>query len=345
MKSVAMAEPKKIDPELKAVLRAAGSKNIETAHNALKSIATALELPLRKGILRGNIIDFFTPEYFEPGVSTEYPLDFLTPGTEQDFSAYVMPQIGQIASREVQGDYIMVHTFGVSSSIDFSSRYARDARWPILERAVEVLAGSFTRLMNTNGWRTVLGAGASRNLIAYDDQVVPGFLSKRLIETMKIVMRRQAGGNTTSVNQGKLTRLYVSTESMGDIRGWDLSQVDDFTRREIYMAEEQGISKIWGVELRDLVELGVGQEFENFYESTLGGTLPSYTYSGTTNTKTEICVGLDLQRNDSFVMPVREEVELFADTAFHRQGRIGLYGTGEHGFGCLDSRRVLIGAI
>ena len=58
----------------------------------------------------------------------------------------------------------------------------------------------------------------------------------------------------------------------------------------------------------------------------------------------ENVVGLDLSSNDSFVMPVRQEVQIFEDDTLHRQKRAGMYGWAEHGFAVLDNRRVLLGA-
>jgi hypothetical protein len=85
-----------------------------------------------------------------------------------------------------------------------------------------------------------------------------------------------------------------------------------------------------------LDELGDGQEYEGYYESDLSGTLPSG--------DSEIVVGLDLRNTDSFVMPVRQEVQIFEDDTLHRQRRAGLYGWAEHGFAVLDNRRVLLGS-
>jgi hypothetical protein len=268
-------------------------------------------------------------------------LDFIAPGTERDYVAYTVPAQGRIPERHVEGDFVMVPTYEVGSSIDFAMKYARDARWDIVGRAMQVLEASFTRKMNDDGWRTLLYAGYGRNLTVYDDAATAGLFTKRLIALMKTVMRRNAGGNSTSVNRGQLTDVYVSPEAMEDIRSWDLSQVDDFTRREIYLAgtgnEEFGQTSLFGVRLHDLDELGVGQEYQNYAVNTLGVTLPG--------SKTELVVGLDLSKGDSFVMPWRQEIEVFEDPTFHRQRRVGFYGFGEYGFSVLDSRRVLLGAL
>ncbi len=89
--------------------------------------------------------------------------------------------------------------------------------------------------------------------------------------------------------------------------------------------------------MHDLDELGEGQEYNDYFDDTLGATLPA--------TDLEIVVGLDLSKNDCFVMPMREEFQLFDDPALHRFQRAGVYGWGELGLGVLDNRRVLIGSL
>jgi hypothetical protein len=333
---------KKPTAEMIDLLRQAGDNRYECATAAQLELAKALTLPLRQGILKGDIISgIYEPVYFAPGTAVEFPLDFIAPGTERDYVAYTVPAQGRIPERHVEGDFVMVPTYEVGSSIDFAMKYARDARWDIVGRAMQVLEASFTRKMNDDGWRTLLYAGYGRNLTVYDDAATAGLFTKRLIALMKTVMRRNAGGNSTSVNRGQLTDVYVSPEAMEDIRSWDLSQVDDFTRREIYLAgtgnEEFGQTSLFGVRLHDLDELGVGQEYQNYAVNTLGVSLPG--------SKTELVVGLDLSKGDSFVMPWRQEIEVFEDPTFHRQRRVGFYGFGEYGFSVLDSRRVLLGAL
>jgi len=151
-------------------------------------------------------------------------------------------------------------------------------------------------------------------------------------------MRRNGGGNSASNNRGMLTDLYVSPEAMEDIRNWGVDQVDEVTRREIYTAADGSVNRIFGVNLHDLDELGDGQEYQLFYENTLSASLP-------TGHATELVVGLDLRKRDSFIMPVREAVQIFEDDTLHRQKRAGFYGWAEQGFAVLDNRRVLLGAL
>ena len=58
----------------------------------------------------------------------------------------------------------------------------------------------------------------------------------------------------------------------------------------------------------------------------------------------ELDVGLDQSSNDSFVMPVKEQLQVYEDPTLHRQQRAGYYGWAELGFGVLDNRRILLGS-
>lgn len=330
-----MAAKKVITPEMIELLKRAGSHNYEVAVAAQRELAVALTLPLKQGVMNGDITsNIFEEIEFQPGASTEFPLDFLSPGTEGRFIAYTIPNVGRIPEKRVEGDYLMVPTYEVGASIDWALKYARDARWDIVTRATRVLEGMFIRKNNNDAFNTLVAAGKGRNLIPYDDAATAGLFTKRLVEIMKTTMRRNAGGNSTSVNQGKLTDLYMSPEAHGDIYSWDLTQLDDQSRNKVFNSPN-GLSSINGVNLHSIDELGVGQQFQLYY-AALGGTMPA--------SKPEIVIGLDLSSNDSFVRPLRERVSIFEEPNFHRQRRAGLYAWAEGGWGVLDSRRILLGA-
>jgi len=325
--------------ELTDLLMRSGSAEKTQSLEASSQFAKALELPLRQGVLSGDILDgIFEPVRLADSAVPEFPLDFLAPGTESDFVAYTIPNHGYIPERHVEGDYVMVPTYDIGASIDYLLKYARDARWDVVGRAMEVLESQFTKKMNDDGWHTILAAGVDRNIVVFDDDAANGQFSKRLVSLMKTVMRRNGGGNSTSNNRGALTDLYVSPEAMEDIRNWGVDQVDEVTRREIYTAADGSVNRVFGINLHDIDELGEGQEYQTFYTSSLSGTQPS-------GHNTEMVVGLDLRKRDSFVMPIRQEVQIFEDDSLHRQKRAGFYGWAEQGFAVLDNRRVLLGSL
>jgi hypothetical protein len=284
-----------------ALLKQAGSNDRAVAFAAQRQLAKALELPIRQGILEGDVISpIFTPMEFPLGEIIEFPLDIVVPGTERDFAAYTIPNHGRIPERNLEADYITVPTYDVGSSVDWLLKFARNARWDVVGRAMQVLEATFVSLM-------------------------------------KSLMRRAGGGNLASLNPITLTDVFLSVEAIEDMRAWNLTEIDDVTRRQIFESRQDGgLANIFGVDLHEMTEMGVGQLIQNFYLQ-LGGTLPAG--------RQEIVLGLDLSNPDVFVMPIRQAIEIFEDETLHRQRRAGFYGWGEHGFSVLDNRRVMIGAM
>lgn len=333
------------DAEMNKLLQATVHPDLQISHNAHIQLAAALTLPLKQGVMPGNTLgDIFVEEEFLPGVAPEYPLDFLSPGSEKNFVAWTVPNTGHIPECNVEGSYLMVPTYEIATSIDWSRKYARDARWPVVGRAMKVAAGAMQKKKNDDGWHVILTAAANRGISVYDSQASAGLFTKRLISLAKTVMRRNSGGNSTSVNQGRLTHVALSPEALEDIRSWDLTQVDDVTRREIFVAggDEAALTRIFGVTLIDLDELGENQLYDNYFLNTLGGSKPG--------SKLEIAIGLDLHLNDSFFMPYRLQPGGERQAMQHRitlieQNRDGYFWREEMGFSQLDSRRSLILAL
>ena len=155
---------------------------------------------------------------------------------------------------------------------------------------------------------------------------------------MQSGMRRNGGGNSGSRNRSKLTDLYVSPEALGDIRAWSLTEVADGVREKIFYSSNDLTDSIniFGVNIHALDEFGEGQEYQTYYGTTLGGTMAA--------TDVEIMVGLDRQREDSFVMPIREDLIINEDPTVRRRNLVSWYGTMSLGFAVLDSRRVILGS-
>lgn len=328
------------DPAIAALMKKAGSNDARIALDGQYEFAKALTLPLQSALLPVNNLDgIFTPIDRTGQADLNYPLDFLNPGQEEDFVAYVQPGNGRIPERQVQADYIHLRTYMIANSIDILLRILRDANWDIMARMLEVIKAGFQMKMNRDGWRVALAAGASRNLVINDTAGAAGYFTRRLLSLMQIEMQRQ-GGNMTSQNRRKLTHLYTSTECKHEIFNWDLTVIDDATRRALYMSQgSDSAFQIAGVNIVDLIEFGVGREYNNYYTSStagLGQVLPGG--------DTEIVVGFDLSRG-TFVMPVREALHINVDPNMHRIQKAGLYGWFEGGYAALDNRDLLVGSL
>lgn len=324
-------------PDLTATLVKAGSADARESDRYGLEVAKALEIPLRKGVYPGDLLEgVFRPVPLAPGAESRFPLHFLAPGTEKDFVAYTIPKHGYIPQRTVEGDEITVQTYPIAGSIDTNLRFLRDARWDVMEALMENLRAQFTKKLNDDGFHTLLAAAAERNVIVKDTVAGAGEFTKRLLALAQLSMRRNAGGNATSLNRHRLTDVFISPEAMASIRDWDATQVDEITRREIYIAEEGSgaLSRIFGINIHVIDEFGVGSVYQDYLVNELGIALPAG--------DTEFGLGLDLSRNDSLVMPVREPLQIFNDPFLHRHQKIGWYGWTEIGFAVLDTRLAIL---
>lgn len=325
--------------ELLQVLVNLASANASVRAEANDQLARALELPLRKGVLFGDVVrNIFEPMYFAPGTQPEFPLDCIAPGEEDEFVAFTIPQTGKIPERKVEGDYVTIPTYSIGNSIGWNLKYAKSANWNIVARCMQLFEAGFVKKINDDGWHTVLAAVADRNVLIYDADATAGQFTKRLVSLMKLVMLRNGGGNSSSLRQSVLTDLFLSPESVEDIRNWNLDQVDEVTRREIYVSTDNGdkLTRIFGVNLHPLHEFGEGQEYQNYYTNRLGATINA--------SDLELVVGLDMSNKDAFLMPYTEEVAFHMDPTLHRRQEAGGYGWADVGFGVLDNRRVIGGS-
>jgi hypothetical protein len=338
----------KQDDQTLDLLRAMGDRDQRKASAARQAFAAELVSPLRKGIFDAdNLGEIYTPQVIPPGATASYPLDFVRPGEEDSFTAYTLAEQGRLPERRIEASEINVPTFKIGNSIDWDIKFMKEARFDIVRRAMEAFEAGFVRKINSDGWRTLLAAAADRGLVVdasgtapltgsascIGTAPAPGEFTKELVSRMHTAMTRGAGGNG---NGGRLTDLYMSLEAMECVRAWDASRVDEFTRREIFVSAEKGLAQVYGVILHAMTEFGAGQEYQDFLTSVLGLALP-------TNTE-QFCIGLDLSQRDSFVMPIKEELEVYDDEALVRYQRMGVFGWMRHGFAVLDNRRVLLGA-
>jgi hypothetical protein len=336
-------EMPEITEAMELVFKKSGSLQREESFGATLEMAQALELPLQQGVLYGDIIDgVFLPVNFAETAVIEFPLDFLAPGTEKNHVAYSIPNHGRIPERHVEGDIVRVNTYEIANSIDWLLKYSRDARWDVAAGALRVLRAGFTKKMNDDGFHVLLASAVARNIVVYDSLAGAGSLTKRLISLLQQVMRRSGGGNSTSVNRSRLTDLFISPEALEDVRNWSYAELDEVTRREIFIAADGELNRIFGVNLHDIDELGVGQQYQNFYTNELGGTMASG--------DVEIVIGLDLSQGPgaggTLMMPIRQPLQLFPDDNMHRQRRTGFYGWTEIGFTNLSGgRNVILGSL
>lgn len=325
----------------KNLLKQCASPDLNVAYAARQKVAAAVQVPLRSGIQPGDIYSDIYEEVDAVGLSTmEFPLDFLAPGMESEHAGFTMPSFGAIPQKHIQGDFINVPLYYIANAIDWDMRYVRNARWDVVSKAAKVMQNGMVKKKNDDAWHTLLASAFNRNIIVADSDAAAGTFSVRLVSLLKLVMRRNGGGNSSSVNRFNLTDLFISPECLADIRSWNVDQIDEFTRRDIFTSADGVLNRIFNVNLHDIDELGEGQEYNTYFTTTLGATLPT---AG--NAKLELVIGLDMSKGGSFVSPIGEPLTVYPDDTKRRSLQQGMYCTEARGWACLDGRVILAGAV
>lgn len=325
------------DVEYAALLARCGSKDKNVALASQVEFAQMVANVLRGGVLVGDIVRMLYTQY-RLGAGEhylEFPLDILAPGEEDEYIAYTQPGTGRIADRHIEGDFVRVPTYKLASAIDWDLKFVENANYLVMNRIMEIFQAGFVKKINDDGFMTLISAAADRNILVYDADANAGQFTKRAVSLTKVAMKRNGGGNSASMKRSKLTDIMGSPEMGEDVRNWGIDQLDDQSRHNVYVATDgdRVLTQVFGVNLHELDEFGEGQIYQSFFTDQLGASLQA--------SDVELAIGLDLSNNQDFVMPIKQDVQVYNDETQHRAQRQGIYGWAEVGFAVLDSRRVI----
>lgn len=350
--------------EMKDLFKETASLDPESPEGkrARVEFAAAIRVPILQEVkFRSVVRELFAPEVLEPGAQAVYPVadDFELP-------VWVLPGLGYVAQNFLEGigEDVYVPTFKINTAGDWKLSYARESRVDIAARAARKAAQAIAEYEEESGWRVLVPAGTTnfaatgllpaRNAPVYE---VPagaagvGYLSKELINRMMVGYQRTGR---------QLTDLWISPEDAADIREWTDVDIDPVTRREIFQAA--GMGSIWNVQMHVLHHLGQPGKFNingstssyGMFKADGAGDYNDYHLdnpnvvdaSGNVTTAGETQIwAFDMTANDSLVMPIKEELEIYDDPTLHRRQKQGFYGWEEVGFACLDSRMLGVGVI
>jgi hypothetical protein len=219
-----------------------------------KSFAASLSIPILKAVApQSSVRDIFMVDELPAGSLAEYPIDL-----DDIETAVVMPRIGAVPQNIVVGDSLIVPTFEVSNSVEWKLTFVRDARFNIVERALEKLAESFIRAEEKAGWDTIKGAVDTTNTLVTTETTLSRKLFNELITDM-----RAEGASEPDV-------IYVSPRLASDIRDWGQTELDETTRREVFKAG--GMGSIYGVRIVELRSLANNEVF--MFDTSKLGVMP-----------------------------------------------------------------------
>ena len=330
------------DVEMNELLKSTASADAVVRTKALTQILTAVTTPVREGIFFFfSTTGVFNTEVLPPGVSAEYPVDFVSPGSEGEFRAFTNPGKGKPPALVVSGDKLVLASTKDIFRVEYDLSYARNARWNVISRLTEAFMAGFVKKHNDDCWHTILYAMSDRDVTVFDVAATVGKFTRQLFSNLRCSMARNSGGNAMSVKRGRATDIWVSCEGIESILAWNLDQVPDSVRASLYSmaAGDNMVMNILGTNIHQMYELGAGQEYQDYYINTAGGAL---TPAGGAHAVTDVELGivLDLGNRDSFVLAINQPFEMFEDPTLHPQQKGGFYGWREKSIGVLDSRRV-----
>ena len=363
-------------PEQVELIKALGSKNKLTSAEASEAFAAFLGPVIQRVIQQaGTVSQIYTDAPFDENDSPSYPLDLyyqeLNNGLVTVFSQTVMG--GLPSAQDISAiQELKIATYRLDSAVTVQKRYARQARLDIIAKVIERMAQEVLIKQERNGWSVVLKALGEASTTPQNSAALKHYIAatsltnfglndlNRLMTRTKRINESWAGGTAASPYSTGLTDLYVSPEIKEKIRAFSYNPLNtkasdgalsststsiplpDNMREEIYRSG--GMSEIYGVNITELIELGLDKKynilFDNYISET--NTLSTAFAPGVH----QILVGVDNSKG-AFIRPVSTSGETSSqfnvqpdDQFVVRQDRVGYFGAVEEGRICIDARAV-----
>jgi hypothetical protein len=100
-----------------------------------------------------------------------------TPKLKPDFPAYTIPGMNRLPKKSIVGKpiQVMTPTFDVGGAIDWQLEHCRDARWDMVQRAVDILVEDVKKKQDKKIWEALSKGVGNGDLVtaAYDVQALP----------------------------------------------------------------------------------------------------------------------------------------------------------------------------
>lgn len=365
-------------PEQIELIKAMGSKNPTVAREATEAVAAFLGPVIREVLMTaGTVSKIYRDVAFDEDSDPSIPLDLFY----NEYAGYVtvwsQNMAGGMPSSQVEGvKELKFGTYRIDSAVSFNKKYARKSRLDVISKAIERMVNEVLIKQERNGWAVVLKALAeatTRN-IAYGSLVhVLGGNStfmlddlNKLITRIKRINESYSGNTPVTPYSNGITDLYISPEIKQSIRAFAYNPINTAATastgaevvRNQYLTHnlrdeiwnQAGMQSIYGVNLIELLEFGVGQKYNVLFDQfaqAVGSAMTSSPVSWTAGK--QICVGIDNTRG-VFLRPVARQAEsggtfsVMPDGQFDMYGsrveKVGFYGFLEEGRLCLDARAV-----
>ena len=347
-------------PEQVELIRAMGSRNNVVAAEAAEAFAAFLGPVVLQVINQaGTAGAIYTDAPYDEDDSPSYPLDLYYNEGVNTVQVWSQSMAGGLPTSHTSGlSELKIATYRLDSAVSMGKRYARQARLDVVSKAVERMSQEILVKQERNAWAIILKA------LAEGTTSVTGFnlnALNNIMTRMKRINESFAGGTPANPYSRGITDLYCSPERMADIRSFAYNALGGSTagasatdlpagvRQEIF--DSAGMQEIYGVNIVELLELGVGQKYNTLFD-TLAGSTSYLDINGANGTQfsasDEIMVGIDNSKG-AFVRPVARGAEggssfqAMPDNQFatDRADKLGFYGFLEEGRVCIDARAIV----
>ncbi len=363
-------------PEQVALIKAMGSSDEETSQKAMKVFANLVG-PLAKKVLdETNIIDSLYDTIsvgeFEPRT---IPLDDFYNVDKPDYVRVTFSsQPGDLAYSQLTGaDDIPFTTFTVTSAIAMYRKYLKAGRVQHAENGIRKMLNEVRFKMKRQGIQPILDSVANTQTndkfhvtrSSAANQFTLADFNK--LETLAArIITSALGGTPNNSGARGITDMIMSPEMVEQIRAIAYEPMNtrgspdsaestaipapDSVRESVYSAA--GIPSIYGTNIIQMIEMGVGQDFNTIFDGFAG----SNAYDDHTGGGTSVFDAA----NEEFVLGINRSVDVnglvkveisdsesgstfnaLPDNQFvAREGKVGFYGQMEAGYLSVEPRNI-----
>jgi hypothetical protein len=285
---------------------------------------------------------------------------------------------GGMPTSQVEGvKELKFSTYRLDSAVSFNKKYARKSRLDVISKSIERMVQEVLIKQEKNAWAVILkglaeawtrtlNSGLLQHVVAGANAGQFGLADlNTLMVRIKRINESFSGNTATQPYSNGITDLYVAPEVKALIRAFAYNPMntaatnagsarpgaDQFItenlRDEIY--RNAGLQSIFGVNIVEMIEFGVGQKYNTLFNAFAGGNaqgnLPAP--SGSWASTNQILVGIDNTRG-AFLRPVERQADtggtfnVLPDGQFDAYGsrveKVGFYGSLSEGRVLIDAR-------
>jgi len=369
-------------PEHIELIKAMGSRDNEASREAMRVFARLVG-PLAKKVLdETNVIDSFYDTLsvgeYEPRT---IPLDDYHNISDADYvRVSFSSRPGDLAYNQLTGaDDVAFSTAFISSAIAFYKKYLKAGRISHAENGIRKLINEVRFKMKRQGIQPILDALANsttnggKHLIRSNTAGQLGLDDFNRLQTMAARILTSGLGDTPSGIDNStraIDTLIMSPEMVEEIRAIAYQPMNtrgvpdsnestavaapDSVRESVYASG--GIPSIYGTEIIQLNEMGIGQDFNTIFDTLAGSVkypdagekFDSLTDTGFAGATEEFVLGLSRKVDVNGLLKVEiEDGETGAnfnvspdDQFVAREGKTGMWGEAEVGYLAVEPRNL-----